>query len=78
MRKQTIAPFLITLRVANRSAWTDVSVPSGSVSVIQFGSQGKSVSGNSAVLDERLDEAPGEARVEPGVGIETIDFRRDH
>jgi len=79
---QAIAPFLITIRIANRSAITDVTVISGNTGPIRFRSRGKSTSGNGAVLDERLSSSMdgyGESHVESDVGVETaIDHDQDH
>lgn len=40
--KQVIAPFLVTLRVANRRALTSTSIASGEVGSMRFGGQGES------------------------------------
>lgn len=81
--EQTIAPFLITLRVANQNASTNVSIISGDAGSIHFRSQGKSTGGNGALSIGRhpimssmaTDE---ETRVKPpGGGITTIDLRCD-
>ena len=44
--KQVIAPFLITLRVANQSALTSKAVVPQSVGTIQFRTPGESATGN--------------------------------
>ena len=75
--EQTIAPFLITLRIANRSAWTRETDTDGGASVVHYGSQGVSAGGDGTVLDQRSMEAGEETRFEPGFGIETVDLRHD-
>jgi len=49
---QVIAPFLITLRVANRTALTEHTIVSGDLGSIHFVSQGDSESGDRSVHDE--------------------------
>ena len=70
---QVIAPFLITLRVANqRSSKNDTTV-SGNVGSIRFSSQGKPVVGGGTPHPMNSMDAG-----EFGVGVETtIDFHRD-
>jgi len=45
-QNQVIAPFLITLRVANQSALTSKTIVSGNIGSIRFVSQGESTGGN--------------------------------
>jgi hypothetical protein len=50
--EQVIAPFLIILRVANRSALTSDTITSGKVGSLHFKSEGKSTSDNGILPDE--------------------------
>lgn len=79
--EQVIAPFLIIIRVANRSALTSDTVVSRGVGSIRFRKQGKSTIGGETIPDrhpvDSLD-AYGETPGEIGVGTETtIDLRYD-
>lgn len=78
---QVIAPFLITLRVANRSALTSDSIVSGSSGPIQFRSQGKSAdSGPARGGDsiERWRDMYGKTSSELSVVVETtVDLHHD-
>jgi len=70
---QAIAPFLITIRIANRSASASVTIISGNADSIHFRSRGKSTSGNGAVLDGHLSSSVdgyGESRVKSDAGVE--------
>ena len=65
--EQCIAPFLIVLRVANRTALTSEAVVSGNVGSIRFKSQGESTGVDGTFLDgnpvsstDEHSEAPGE------------------
>ena len=66
--KQCIAPFLIVLRVANRTALTSEAVVSGSISSIRFRTQGELTGGDGSLLNgnpthsasDAHGEAPGE------------------
>ena len=72
--EQVIAPFLITLRIANQNGSTNVTVISGNTGSIHFRSQGKSASGDEADLCEDSVSSMGThggTRVELAVGIET-------
>ena len=68
--KQVIAPFLIILRVANRTALTCETVVSGNIGTIHFRSEGTSMdnSGTMTIPDgnpiSTVDTADG-----PGVGV---------
>ena len=72
--EQVIAPFLITLRIANRSALASGSVVSGSVGSVRFGSQGRST-GDSGTLSDKnpvgLVEANGKSSDGVGGGVKT-------
>jgi hypothetical protein len=74
--EQVIAPFLIILRVANRSALTSDTIISGNVGSLQFRGQEKSTSGIGTFPDEYLasstepdGETPGKIDVEVGAVI---------
>ena len=49
--KQCIAPFLIVLRVANRTALTSETVASGNIGSIRFRSQGESTGMDGTLSD---------------------------
>jgi len=49
---QVIAPFLVILRVANRSAMTSDTIASGTTGSVSFTSQGRSTDGSRTILDE--------------------------
>jgi hypothetical protein len=80
-RKQVIAPFLIIIRVANRSALTSSTIVSGNVGSIHFRSHGKSTGENVTLPDDHsvssvnaYEGAPGAL----GVGVErAIDLPHD-
>ena len=64
---QVIAPFLIVLRVANRTALTSDTVVSGNVGSIHFRSHGKSTDeggtlpdGNTVASTDAREDTPGE------------------
>ena len=79
--EQTIAIFLITLRVANQSATPNITIISGSASSIRFRSRGRSTSCNGVILDGHPTSSMnsyGESRGELGVEIDTsIDLQHD-
>lgn len=72
--KQCIAPFLIVLRVANRSALTSEAVASGSVGSIRFRSPGESTRADATLSNGNRDgldqDARGEAPGEHGAGAD--------
>lgn len=57
--RQVIAPFLIILRVSNRSALTSDTIISGNVGSMQFEGEGESTSGNGTLPDEYSTEGDG-------------------
>lgn len=69
---QVIAPFLTTLRVANRTALTANNVPTRNTDVgsFRFRSEGKST-GHETLPDGNPVTASGEASGERGVRVET-------
>ena len=76
---QVIASFLVTLRVANRTALTSDTVVSGNLGSIRFRSQGKSTESDGTVLDgvplgsmEMNGEVLGEGSVGVGGAIEEV------
>lgn len=74
---QVIAPFLVVLRVANRSALTNNSIVSGNLNLgsIRFGGQGKSTGANRTLSDGfpvSSMEMNAETSGELGVRVETI------
>ena len=79
--EQTIAPFLITLRAANQSALTNVSIVSGDVGSLRFRSRGKSTSGHGTTLGRHPTSSIAsdeDTYPELGVGIEsTVGLHRD-
>lgn len=78
---QVIAPFLVTLRIANQSGSPNITIASGYTSSIRFRSQGKPTNGNGDVLNEDPISSTGthrEIRSGVGVGVETAeDLRHD-
>lgn len=79
--EQVIAPFLIILRIADRSAITSDNSTSGSSGSNQFMSQGESTSSNEIPPDESPAgsvDAPGKTPGELGVEVEiAVDVHRD-
>ena len=71
MDGQVIAPFLIILRVANRSAVTGDSVVSGGASSMDFRSQGRTTTSGSGTL---LDEYPMSSMEIHGKTSDELDF----
>ena len=72
--KQVIAPFLIILRVANRTALTSNTIASGNIGSIQFNSHGESTGDNGTLPDENPPSSTatnGETFSEHRVGVET-------
>ena len=70
---QVIGPFLIVLRVANRTALTSNIVSPVNVGSIRFKSRGESTGGSGALHDENLTnsiEIDEEASGDPGAGVE--------
>ena len=68
---QVIAPFLITLRVANRTALTSEMTTLGYTESIRFRTQGESVGDNGTSIggdSTSLIDAGGEMSGKPGVG----------
>lgn len=59
MTEQVIAPFLIILRVANRTAWTSKSIPPGNIGSIHFKSRGESTVGHGTLHDGDLVSSTG-------------------
>ena len=79
--EQAIASFLVTLRIANQGTSTNISVVSGNIGSIHFGSRGRSTGGDGVALDESpmsSVDANGETRVEPDFGIETTTIDPHH
>ena len=71
--EQVIASFLVTLRVANRTALTSDTVGSGNLGSIRFRSQEKSTESDGTVLDGvplGSMEMSGEVLGESSVGVE--------
>ena len=69
--KQVIAPFLIVLRLANRTALANETITSGIVSSIRFNSQEKSTGGDGDIYDRETvatTDEHGEALGERGGG----------
>lgn len=75
--KQVIAPFLIVLRVAKRTALTNQAIVSGNIGSIRFKSQGESTSSGGALPDGNLTssvDTNGDIPGDLGAGAEnTID-----
>ena len=70
---QVIAPLLIVLRVANRSALTSETITSGNVGSLHFRSQGKTTSGDEAISEEHPTSSVDKDRETPtesGVGTQ--------
>lgn len=69
-QNQVIAPFLVILRVANRTALTSDTITSGAISSFSFGSQGKSTDYSGTLLDE-YSESPIEmsGEISRGLGV---------
>ena len=71
--EQVIAPFLITLRVANQRALTIKAIVSGNPSSIRFGIRGASSGGSETLVDGQptnVIEIGGGTCEKPDVGVE--------
>ena len=71
---QTIAPFLITLQIANWSGSANVTLASGTISSFHFVTQAESTTGEGIAPDEFLagsTDAFGETPPDPSVAVET-------
>jgi hypothetical protein len=70
--KQVIAPYLVILRVANRSALTSDTIASGVTGSLHFASQASSTDSSGTLPAEysmSSTEMDGEATDEAGVGV---------
>lgn len=74
--KQCIAPFLIVLRVANRTALTSEAIVSGSTSSIHFSIQGELTGGGGTISNgspiRSASNAHGEAPGKHEAGAENV------
>lgn len=73
--EQVVAPFLVILRVADRSALTSDTITSGTLGSFSFTSQGKSTDDSGTFLSEYsvspMEMSNGNTSGEIGVGVAT-------
>ena len=82
MDQQTIAPLLITLRVAKLSTAASGSIISETTSSIRFGGHGESIGGNGSIPDRYpMNPTNGHVKISVELSVAVVptatDLRRD-